>query len=151
MAALGNRACDLASPVNPEKNNIKMTFCDVKVQVLYSLISQVWRTIIWLYIYPLVSGPVHSCAISAPRRVYSPAAISAHWTHHTHCHLCPTRYSFSTESSEHLRVKCLAQGHNIETMSQDWEGRNMIFLWKSCTKRGWKPHVRQRHRQSAML
>ena len=31
---------------------------------------------------------------------------------------------------KHLRVKCLVQGHNIETLSQDWEGRNMIFLWK---------------------
>ena len=51
----------------------------------------------------------------------------------------------------HLRVKCLAQGHNIERMSQDWEGRNMIFRWKSCTQRGSKPHSKQRHRQSATL
>ena len=50
--------------------------------------------------YPLVAGPVHSCAISTPRRAYSPAAVSAHWTYRTHCHLCPTRYSFSPESSE---------------------------------------------------
>ena len=28
--------------------------------------------------YPLVTGHVHSCAISAPRRAYSPAAVSAH-------------------------------------------------------------------------
>ena len=35
-----------------------------------------------------------------PRRAYSPAAVSAHSTHRTHCHLCPTRYSFSPESSE---------------------------------------------------
>ena len=27
---------------------------------------------------------------------------------------------------------------HIETMSQDWEGRNMIFLWKFCTKRGFE-------------
>ena len=40
-------------------------------------------------------------------------------------------------------VKCLVQGHNIETMSQYWEGRNMIFLWKSCTKRDSKPRGRQ--------
>ena len=26
--------------------------------------------------------------------------MSAHWTYHTHCHLCRTRYSFSPESSE---------------------------------------------------
>ena len=50
--------------------------------------------------YPLVTGPVHSCAISTLRRVYSPAAISAHWISRTHCHLCPTRYSFSSKSSE---------------------------------------------------
>ena len=28
--------------------------------------------------YPLVTGPVYSCAISSPWRAYSPAAISAH-------------------------------------------------------------------------
>ena len=50
--------------------------------------------------YPLVTGPVHPCAISTPRGAYSPAAVSAHKTYRTHCHLCPTRYSFSTESSE---------------------------------------------------
>ena len=50
--------------------------------------------------YPLVTEPVHSYAISTPRGTYSPAAVSAHWTYRTHCHLCPTRYSFSPESSE---------------------------------------------------
>ena len=55
--------------------------------------------------------------------MYSTAAISALGTNRTHCHLF------------HVRVKCLAQGHNIETISQYWEGRNMLFLWKSCTKR----------------
>ena len=28
---------------------------------------------------------------------------------------------------KHLRVKGIVQGHDIETMSQDWEGRDMIF------------------------
>ena len=60
--------------------------------------------IVWyhssLHFTPLVTGPVHSCAISTPRRAYSPAAVLAHWTYRTHCHLCPTRYSFSPESSE---------------------------------------------------
>ena len=38
----------------------------------------------FLHFYPLVTGPVHTCAISTPRRAYvSPAAISAHWTSHT--------------------------------------------------------------------
>ena len=49
---------------------------------------------------PLVTGIVHSCAISTPRRAYCLAAVSAHWTYRTHCYLCPTRYSFSPESSE---------------------------------------------------
>ena len=48
--------------------------------------------------YPLVTGPVHSCAISTSR-TYNPAAVSAHCTYRTHCHLCPTRYSFSPDSS----------------------------------------------------
>ena len=36
-------------------------------------------------------------------------------------------------------------------MSHDWEGRDRIFHWKFCTKRGSKPHSRQRHRQSTTL
>ena len=63
--------------------------------------------------YPLLTGPVHSCAISIPRRAYSPAAVSVN------CNLCPTRYSFSLSQVKHLSVKCLAQRHNILTMSQD--------------------------------
>ena len=91
---------------------------------------------------------VHSCAISTPRRAYIPAAFSANWTHcrSTHCYLCPTRYSFSPESSE---VPC--PRFPIKSMSQYWEGRNMIFLWKSCSRRGSKPHGSQRHRQSATV
>ena len=46
---------------------------------------------------------------------------------------------FHLSQVKHLRFTCLAQGHNIETMSQYWEWRNMIFLWKSCTKRDSKP------------
>ena len=49
---------------------------------------------------------------------------------------------FHLSQVKHLRVKCLTQGHNILTMSKDWEGRNMIFLWKFCTKRDSKPHDR---------
>ena len=35
---------------------------------------------------------------------------------------------FHLSQVKHLRVKCLAQGHTILTMSQDLEGRNMVFL-----------------------
>ena len=70
------------------------------MQVFYSLISSLKTYHRTLHFYPLVTGPGHSCAISTPRGAYSPAAISAHLTYRTHCHLCPTRYSFSPESSE---------------------------------------------------
>ena len=56
------------------------------------------------FTFPLVTGPVHTCTISTPPRAYSPAAISAHLTYHTHCRLCPTRYSFS-QSSEAFEGK----------------------------------------------
>ena len=69
----------------------------VEVQV-YSLISSLISSAFTSY--PLVTGPVHSCAISTPRRADTPAAVSAHWTYRAHCHLCPTMYSFSPESSE---------------------------------------------------
>ena len=49
--------------------------------------------------YPLVAG-LFICTFSTPQRVYSPAAISTHWTYGTHCHLCPSRYSFIPERGE---------------------------------------------------
>ena len=58
---------------------------------------------------------------------------------------------FHLSQVKHLRVKCLAQGHNIGTMSQYWEARNMIFLWKSWTKNDSKLHSRQRHWQCSAL
>ena len=48
---------------------------------------------------------------------------------------------FHLSQVKHLRVKCLVQRHNSETMSQAWEGRNKIFLWKFCIKRGGGPRV----------
>ena len=48
-----------------------------------------------------------------PRRAYSPAAILAHRAYRTHCHLCPSRYSFSPESSEAFEgeVRCTRTQH----------------------------------------
>ena len=63
-----------------------------------------------LTFYPLVTGPVHSCAISSARRAYSPAVISTHWTYRAHCPLCSTRYSFSPESS---KAAILAKCHDL--------------------------------------
>ena len=77
---------------HPQKIKVK-----VQVNCLISSLKTYHPT---LQFYPLVTGPVHSCAISTPRRAYSPAAVLAHLTYRTHCHLCPTRYSFSPESSE---------------------------------------------------
>ena len=76
----------------------------------------------------LVTGPVHSFSISTPFLEYTAlAAISALVTNRTHSHLLPgTRLHLS--QVKHLKVKCLAQEHNIEIMSQYWKGRNMIFL-----------------------
>ena len=67
---------------------------------VYSVISRLKTYHPTLHFTPLVTGPAHSCAISTQRRAYSPAAISAHWTYRTHCHLYPTWFSFLPESSE---------------------------------------------------
>ena len=67
--------------------------------------------------------PVHSCVISTRR---SPAAISAI---SKHCHLYPIPgVHFHLSQVKHLRVKCLAQGHNVDKVSQDWEGEKMMSL-----------------------
>ena len=50
----------------------------VKKVRVYSPISRLKAYHPTFTFYPLVTGPVHSCAISTPRRAYSPAAISAH-------------------------------------------------------------------------
>ena len=50
----------------------------MKGAVFYSLISSLKTYHRTLHFYPLVTGPVHSCAISTPRGAYSPAAVSAH-------------------------------------------------------------------------
>ena len=56
---------------------------------------------------------------------------------------------FHLSHAKHLMVESLADRHTIETMSQDWEERNMICLCKSCTKRGSRPQGKQRYRHSA--
>ena len=63
-----------------------------------------------LHTLPLVTGPVQSYTISTPFLEHTTlAAILALGTNRTHLHLSEVK---------HLRVKCLAQGHNIEIMSQ---------------------------------
>ena len=69
-------------------------------EILYLKVKRRCRFIAWYYevwrkvissdftFYPLVTGPVHSCAISTPRKSCSPAVIPAHWIYRTYCHLC---------------------------------------------------------------
>ena len=105
---------------------------------------QVWRLIIRLHNISLGHWTC-SCAISTARRIYNPAACSAH--------ISPIRYSFTPESSEACRgkVPCprtqtskhVPKDANIEAMSQRWELRNIISL-KICPKRTWNQHDSQR-------
>ena len=46
------------------------------------------------------------CRFTVLYQVWRPDSIQSyiHWIHVTHCHLCPTRYSFSPESSEAFEV-----------------------------------------------
>ena len=122
----------------------------VKVQV-YSLISSLKTCHLTLHLFPWsldlfirVPFPLYGehTVLQPFRRIELIVHISISVLPGTHFHLSLVRHS---------RVKCLAQVHNILTMSQDWEGRNMKFLWKLCTKQDSKPHGRQGHRQSATL
>ena len=68
------------------------------------------------------TGPAHSCTISISfLEYYNTAAISAPGNNRTQCHLCTHLHLIQVK---HVRVKCLDQGHNIETMSQYWKRRN---------------------------
>ena len=138
---------------------------------------QVRRPIIWLCIPPtLLTGPVHSFAISTPWRTYNPAVLQPFRRIELIVHIAifvlPSTY-FHLSQVKHLRVKCLAQGLKIETLSQDWEGKNIIFLYPlrhvpvadmwtdllhkcKCKTRGWrratlKHIVRNRSHSNIMM
>ena len=111
----------------------------VKVQI-YSLISSLktyhptlhltpWSLDLFIRVSFLLHG--ENTVLQPFRRIELIVHIAISVLPGTHFHLSQVK---------HLRVKCLGQGHNILTMSQDWEGRNMLFLWKFCTKRDSKPH-----------
>ena len=57
---------------------VKMTFSQWNEPMVYSVISSLKAYYPTSHFTPLVSGPVHSCAISTPRGAYSHAAIMAH-------------------------------------------------------------------------
>ena len=78
------------------------------MQVFYSLISSLKTNHPTLHFTPWSLD----LFIHVPFQLPGEHTVSAHWTYRTHCHLCPTRYSFSPEPIKHWRVKCL---------TQDWE------------------------------
>ena len=103
--------------------------------------------------YHLVTEPVNACAILTPERTYihSCSRFGALNLSYTLPYMYLSYQVLIFTWAKHLRVKCLAKGPSIISMSEEWEGRNMIFLWKSCTKRDSKPHSRQRHRQGVVV
>ena len=85
---------------------LPMTFSKVKVQVFYSLISSL-KTYHWTSHFQL---PGEHTVLQPFRRIELIAHIVISVLPGTHFHLSQVK---------HLRVKCLAQGHNILKMSQD--------------------------------
>ena len=97
---------------------------------------QVWTHIIRFY--TLVTGPAHSCAISTPQRAYSPAAVSAHWTYRTHCHLC-----LSDQVLNFTWVKWSIWGWSaLPKDTKSLRGEKILHQGE----RDSKLHCRQRHR-----
>ena len=87
-----------------------------------------------LYLFSRVPSQLHGehTVLQPLRRIELIIHISISVLPGTHFHLSQVK---------HLIVKCLAQGHNIETVPQNWDERHIIFLWKSCTKRDSKSHT----------
>ena len=76
------------------------------------------------HILPPVTGPTHPCTISTLFLEHTAlAAISALGTNRTHCHLCPTRYSFTLESSAACegKVPCARTQHLDNVPMLRWE------------------------------
>ena len=83
------------------------------------------------------TGPVHSCAISTPRRAYNPAAISAHWTYRTHCHLCPTRTQLHLSQVKHLTGSALS----MDPTSRQWpkiQKRETLYFPENPAQEGYE-------------
>ena len=67
--------------------------------------------------HTLVLWHVYTYVIST-RGTYSPAAIWALGIYRTHCHLYPCTHLHLSEKWSHVKVKCLTEGHNIETIER---------------------------------
>ena len=103
-------------------------------EILYLKVKRRCRFIAWYYevwrkvissdftFYPLVTGPVHSCAISTPRKSCSPAVIPAHWIYRTYCHLCQV-----VVNQPIVHVTC-----NGELVRLLYEFRENKYIGKSC-------------------
>ena len=68
----------------------------------------------------------------------SPTAIPVHLTYHTHCHLCPTRYSFTPESTEARegKVSCPSPQHRNNVPIFRGEKYDMIYLYENPAPSG---------------
>ena len=121
----------------------------VKVQVFYSLISSLNTYHRTLHFTPwsldlLIHVPFRGA-------YYSPAAVSAHSTYRTHCHLCPTRYSFSPESSEAFagEVSC-PRTHHLNNVPR-LRGEKQYISLKILHQAGFETARQAAIRQSGTL
>ena len=84
------------------------------------------------------------CSLSS-RETHSPATISVLGIYHRHCHLCHTRYSFTSKWSEQLGgevpgpIRTQRRNNDVTAL----RGRSKIFPWKSCTKRALSKQTKQ--------
>ena len=115
--------------VSQKTGNVNVKKVEVEVQV-YSLISS-QKTYHRLHILIPWLLDLFICVQFQFRGEHSITLLQPFWRIKLIIHIAisvlPGTH-FYLSQVKHLRVKCLAQGQSIETMSQDQEGRNMIFL-----------------------
>ena len=76
------------------------------------------------------------CRLNTPVSIQSSRHFGAR-TSCTHCHICPTKYSFTPEWSEARECEVSCPRTQYRTNVQRWEGINMIFLWKLVPNQDW--------------
>ena len=128
---------DCSQHKSPHQARASMVINMIRYRCSFIVWYKIWRPITKLYILTPWSLDVF---IRVPHNSTESIQSCSHFGafNLSHCHLYPTGTHFHLSQVKHLRVKCLAKEHPIETVSQNWEGRNMIFLWKYCTKLGSK-------------
>ena len=113
----------------------KLQHCLKKVKVkVYSLISSIssdfyiftpWSLDLFIRVPSQLHG--EHTILQPFRRIELIIHIAISVLSGTHFHLSRVK---------HMRVECLAQGHNIETISQYWERRNMIYFSENLAPSG---------------